>query len=235
MPTSKEEKLAGWVSVTEVTGFFLEPSLVDWKIRVGTKEAKRISNIATKFGTKIHGLCEDWFRNGSYKLKKSDDIEVHNGMKAWDEFVAQYVPKIESMEIEAKSESLKVVGHADIIAEIRGEKILIDIKSSSRLSSKYWLQVHAYAYLLGIKPNLGILLLDKNLGVCRLEKMVYDESYVEVFLGLLKAYRYFNTANGGESEATNGSESDSSTHRSIPSRQEVAIPEIRVDRVKRDW
>jgi CRISPR/Cas system-associated exonuclease Cas4 (RecB family) len=233
MPTTKSEKLAGWASVTEVTSSWVEPALIDWRVKVGNKESKRISTLAMKLGTRIHELCGVWHEKGKYTLGSKDSIEVANGMKAWDEFVAQYDPHILCMEKEVRHDGLKLVGHIDMIATIRGRDVLIDIKTSSQVRPAYWLQVHAYAMMEGHKFDVGILLLDKNLGTCKLDTMVYNDSYTEAFMGLLKAYRYFNFANGEESEGANGS--DSPTDRTLTDRQEVAVPEVRVHRSSGDW
>lgn len=226
MPTNLSEKAAGWISVTEVTSSWVEPGLIDWRVKVGNREAKRVSTLAMKLGTRIHELCGEHHEKGKYKLTSKDSIEVANGMKAWEEFVAQYDPQILCMEKEVRHEALKVVGHIDFIATIRGRDVLIDIKTSAQIRPAYWLQVHAYAMMEGHKFDVGILLLDKNLGICKLETMVYNDSYTEVFVGLLKAYRYFNPVNGGEDkEVPNGN--NSPTSQPVKHRPTVELPEDR--------
>ena len=39
--------------VTSILNYFQSPDLVKWKLRVGAKEAKRISTIAMKRGTNV--------------------------------------------------------------------------------------------------------------------------------------------------------------------------------------
>ena len=51
-------------SVTSVVGLHSAQSIAEWRRSVGEEEATRISTRASKRGTAIHNLCEDYLRTG---------------------------------------------------------------------------------------------------------------------------------------------------------------------------
>ena len=50
-------------SITTVLGHFNKAGIVEWRKRVGEKEANRISTQASRRGTKVHQMCEDYINN----------------------------------------------------------------------------------------------------------------------------------------------------------------------------
>lgn len=182
------------IRVTEVLDYFAEPELVNWKVKVGAKEAKRVSSVALKLGSKVHKYIEDVLGGKDAKFSRAkDSFELNNCLRAFEKFRANYDLQTEDMEKEVKSEYLGVVGHYDWFGWVGGRPTLIDWKSSARINKKYWVQVHMYAYLRGVALghlDVGICRLDKNIGEYEFEVMKYDEGFVEVFKSMLMAYRY---------------------------------------------
>lgn len=188
MPSSKEQRASGWVSVSEILGYFIEPTLCDWKVRTGAKESRRIGTVATKIGTRVHELIENDFKNGVIKLAAKDVDEVRNCIEAYRRWKEDYSFVIEQMEQSVQSDAQKVIGHYDIF----GQKTLLDIKTSSKINDKMWLQVNKYAQMRGGCDNVAILRLDKNLGIYEFEKRPISQHCVDVFDAMLLTYRYFN-------------------------------------------
>lgn len=214
MPTTPEEKLAGWVSISEVLGYFQEPTLVDWKVRTGAKEAKRISTVATKIGTRVHELIEQEFLGKQVKFTSKDPEDVKNCIEGYNKWKEDFGFVIEDMEQQVVDNDALVVGHYDIF----GEKTLVDIKTSSRVNLKMWLQVNKYAQMRGGCDYVAILRLDKNLGIYQFEKRAVDQKCVELFDSLLKLYRYFNDPMGqGAPHVTSQSSTAQPTSRSTES------------------
>ena len=50
-------------SVTTVLSNYKKEALFKWRKRVGEKEANKISTQASRRGTKVHKLCEDYLNN----------------------------------------------------------------------------------------------------------------------------------------------------------------------------
>lgn len=187
MPTSKEERIEGWVSVTEILDAFIPKGLLSWYLRTGAKEAKRLSTVAMKIGSRVDELIQTDITTGSYKISAKDPIEVTNCMDAWKQFKQDYSPNITGVQIEVKSEEEKLVGHIDIIFNNR----VVDVKCASSIKPNYWLQVSKYADMSKMPlKGVAILRLDKNLGTYQyVEKDGWQD--VVIFDALLKAYRYY--------------------------------------------
>lgn len=202
LPTNKEDKALGWVSISEVIGYFTEPALVEWKTRVGAKEAKRIGTIATKIGTRIHELIEEEWKGKFIKFTPKDGNEVKSCIEAYRKWQEDFGFKIEEMEVEVRDEATKLLGHYDIY----GQRTLIDIKTSSRINDKMWLQVNQYAKMRGGCDYVAILRLDKSLAIYEFEKRRVDQRCLEVFEAMLITYRYFNNDPMGQGEHDGHSE-----------------------------
>ena len=188
MPTTKEQKADGWLSVTEVLDHFIPKGLLDWYLKTGKAEAKRLSTVALKIGSRVDELiCQD-ITSGSYKLSSKDSIEVQNCMEAWRQFKSDYQPVITACQKEVMSEAEKLVGHIDIILGAT----VVDIKCASSIKDNYWLQVAKYADLLTVDVDgVAILRLDKNLGTYQFVKKEKWLHFLEVYNGLLIAFRYY--------------------------------------------
>lgn len=194
MPTTPEQKADNWLSVTEVLDTFIPKGLLDWYMKTGARESKRLSTVAMKIGSRVDELIQEDINKGSYKLSSKDPIEVKNCMDAWMKFKNDYNPKIQGSQIEVKSDAYKIVGHIDLVMDNR----IVDVKCASSIKPNYWLQVAAYETMYdGEVEGLAILRLDKNLGTY--QYMTHEQAKVnwtecvEVFDGLLKAHRFYNS------------------------------------------
>lgn len=197
MPTTKLEKLDGWVSVTEVLDAFIPKGLLDWYLKTGKKEAKRLSTVAMKIGTRVDELIQEDVLTGSYKLSSKDSIEVKNCMEAWRQFKNDYQPTIQHSQLEVKIDGDKIVGHIDLIFN----NLVVDVKCSSSIKPNHWLQTGKYQDMFSGSDIVGksdidgvaILRLDKNLGTYQYVNKSIEEAfdYARIFDGLMSAYRYY--------------------------------------------
>jgi hypothetical protein len=175
-------------------------------VRTGAKEAKRVSTVATKIGTRVHELIEQDFLGKPIKFTSKDPDDVKNCIEGYNKWKEDFGFRIEEMEKEVLDSEAKVMGHYDIF----GESTLVDIKTSSRINPKMWLQVNKYAQMRGGCNNVAILRLDKNLGIYEFEKRAVDGRCIEVFDAMLKTYRYFNDPMG--QGAKHGTSQNHTTH-----------------------
>jgi hypothetical protein len=152
----KEGKLYGRPS--HILDYFAPPELVDWKARTGLTEAKRISRIALKHGSRIDELIRE-----SKAPKKSDSIEVVNCFRAWSKWLSDYSPKFIVFPPTGYCEKRMVAGTPDIYWE--DQQDLIDVKSSKSVHENYFFQLGFYASV-STSPikRLAVLRLDKELG-----------------------------------------------------------------------
>lgn len=186
---------APYVRITQITDFFAPPWLVDWKLRMGKAEASRISKEALKHGTAIHGHAEGILMDGDTEFSESDGAEVRASVEAfrkWREGREIGRFKVEQTLWDHENQ---VAGTYDLYLEDEGT--LIDIKSSSKVSVSYFIQLGGYARMMTPRP--------KRLAVLRLDKTAGEYEYVDnesmgmtvdgciyLFEAMMNLYKVFN-------------------------------------------
>lgn len=139
-------------SVTTVLGEFSDDSwLKEWKARVGEAEAEKVSKTATRRGTIVHGLCEDFVLNRKIDTRREMpfNLMMFNQIKR---VLAEHVNDIRGSELFLYSDKLKVAGACDLIASYDNEPATIDFKTSKKRKTKedirnYFLQTAMYSYM----------------------------------------------------------------------------------------
>lgn len=210
MPTSPEQKAAGWRSVTEILDYFTEPELVAWKVKVGLTDANKISRLAAKTGTRVHELIQIDWKTGGYKLKTADNSEVRSCMEAWERFKRDYKPEIISMEDELRHDYYKVIGHSDIKCVLNGTRRL-DIKTSGEIRQKHWLQLGGYELCDPLFLS-GVIRLDRNIGTYEYVASE-DAGYcmmdlTDIYKKLIGVYDFFNQRSYGAESVTHDNSSN---------------------------
>ena len=116
-------------SITTVLGATTDKSgLYAWRKRVGEEEAQRVSNMATRRGTSMHKLCEQYLLN-----EKIDDDNIDGNMMF--KSITPLLNKIDNvrcLEAAVYSHKLKVAGTVDCIAEYDGKLTIIDFKTANK-------------------------------------------------------------------------------------------------------
>lgn len=127
-------------SITSVLG--ADPkkkqSLLEWRKRVGEKEANKISRKASRRGTAIHQICENYLNNDNDYVGESmpDSIAMFNSLKP---ILDEKLGAIHAQEVALCSRHLGVAGRVDCIAEWDGVLSVIDFKTSSKPKKKEWI------------------------------------------------------------------------------------------------
>ena len=150
-------------SVTTVTGILNKEAILEWRKRVGEEEANRVSARASKRGTQIHSLCEDYLKSGKANPNPFD-TEMFNSLVPYLELI----DNIHALESPLYSNKLRVAGTVDCIAEYNGVLSVIDFKTSGRIKEKkdipgYFIQTAAYSYMFweqtGIVPEQLVIIM----------------------------------------------------------------------------
>jgi ATP-dependent exoDNAse (exonuclease V) beta subunit len=138
-------------SITTVLSSFNKKALFEWRKRVGEEEANRIAAKASRRGTKLHTVCEN------YLLGELTGMKMQTMMPDTKELFMQLQPAIDAnvgkvygLEQALYSHKLRLAGRCDCIAEWDGKLSIIDYKSASREKSEdgilnYFMQCSAYA------------------------------------------------------------------------------------------
>ena len=184
-----EDELIKMVSITSVTSHFNKEIFVNWRKRVGNETADKITKAATKRGTDMHTLTENYLYNKNlpkvppiseflFKIAKGELNKINN---------------IYALEGPLYSKQLGVAGTVDCIAEYDGELSIIDFKTSKKPKPREWIEhyfVQAMAYgcmlyeMHDISVKKLVIIMACENGECK----VYEETNKSKYIKLLGEY-----------------------------------------------
>ena len=184
-----EDRLLKLVSITSITSHFNKEIFVNWRKRVGNEEAERITKAATRRGTDMHTLTENYLKNEDlptvppisdflFKIAKGKLNKIDN---------------IHTLEGALYSKELGIAGTVDCIAEYDGELAIIDFKTSKKPKPREWIEhyfVQCMAYgcmlyeLTGISVKKLVIIMACENGEC----VTYEERDKAKYIKLLNKY-----------------------------------------------
>ena len=184
-----EEELLKLVSITSITSHFNKEIFVNWRKKVGNEEAERITKAATRRGTDMHTLTENYLKNEElpevppisdflFKIAKGKLNKIDN---------------IHALEGSLYSKELGIAGTVDCIAEYDGELAIIDFKTSKKPKPRNWVEhyfVQCMAYgcmlyeLTGISVKKLVIIMSCENGEC----VIYEEYDKAKYIKLLSKY-----------------------------------------------
>jgi hypothetical protein len=178
-----------FISITTVTSNYSKEKFKEWRLKIGEDEANRITSLATKRGTGMHTLVENFLENKP--LPKA--APLHKLLFDIAKPELKKIDNILGVEIGLFSEYFGIAGTCDTIAEYDGILSIIDYKSSERPKPREWIesyfvQAMAYAIMLyeltGIKAEQLVIIMACENG----EVEVYIETDFKKYIKLLREY-----------------------------------------------
>ena len=185
----EEDELLKLVSITSVTSHFNKEIFVNWRKKVGNEKADKITKAATKRGTDMHTLTENYLYNKNlpevppiseflFKIAKGELNKINN---------------IYALEGPLYSKHLGVAGTVDCIAEYDGELAIIDFKTSKKPKPREWIehyfvQAMAYGCMLYEMRNIAVKKLVIIMACENGECVVYEETDKAKYIKLLNEY-----------------------------------------------
>ena len=144
-------------SITTILSLQEKPGIDKWKLQVGEKEAKRISQESARIGTAVHQMAEFYLSNYIIKLKDEDKkiVDTFNRLR----FLLGNINNIVGLEVPLFSDLLRVAGTCDCIAEYNGKLSIIDFKTSRKPKKEDWIDdyyMQTFAYKLMFEEMTGI-------------------------------------------------------------------------------
>lgn len=132
-------------SVTTVTGYAKKAFFAEWR-KNNPEEAKRV----TVRGTRFHSLVEKYLNNEELDRSKINFADLFLFSQAEEEI--NKIDNIHLLESTLWSDTLKLAGRVDCIAEYAGKLSVIDFKSASKEKpasdiKEYFMQATAYAIM----------------------------------------------------------------------------------------
>ena len=125
-------------SVTTVLGFFKAAGLKAWRERVGSEEANRITARATRRGTSVHKLAEDYLSNKVNFTEGHMPTNVQS-FSSLRPILDESIGEIYGLEVPLYSDELRVAGRTDCIGTYKGEPAIIDFKTSNKPKKHEWI------------------------------------------------------------------------------------------------
>jgi genome maintenance exonuclease 1 len=183
------EELKKLVSITSVISNYKKEFFDNWRKRVGTEEANKITKKATSRGTDMHTLVEYHLNNE--KLPSVQPISEHLFYIAKP--ALNRINNIHALEGSLYSEFLGIAGTVDCIAEFDGELSIIDFKTSAKPKPREWIEGYfvqccAYACMLhemtGLSVKKFVIIMACEDG----ELVVYEEHDKQKYIRLLVKY-----------------------------------------------
>ena len=186
-PTGK-----AYPSVTSVTGLLGKQAILEWRKRVGDEEANKISARASKRGTQIHTLCEDYLL-GKDPIADMFDAPMFKSLTPH----LDLIDNIHALESKLYSDHLEVAGTVDCIAEYNGKMSVIDFKTSGRIKYKedipgYFIQCSAYAVAFEERTGIPVSNIVIIMGVDNEKPLIFKEkrdNWIGQFIDLRQQFR----------------------------------------------
>ena len=186
----------GITKVKSVTTIISDASdktaLLEWKKRVGEKEAQRITTQATRRGSSVHSIAERYVLNEEDYIKSENPFSLESFTHIKN-VLDNSVNNILGVELPLFSKVLKTAGRTDLVAEYEGVPSIIDFKTSKKIKKEEWienyfLQSTVYAMMFEaiykIKiPQIAILITVDNEGIQKFIKPreEYVNKVIEIF------------------------------------------------------
>jgi genome maintenance exonuclease 1 len=179
-------------SVTTVIGAQKKKSIMEWRKRVGDEVANQISGTATRRGTAVHSMCEDFLNNKEVPFQASDAYEMFHSIKP----SLRRINNIHYQEAALWSKELGMAGRVDCIGEFDNELSVIDFKTSKKQKSQaeiedYFWQTAAYALmyeeLIGDPINNLVIVMAVENSV----PLIFKQQTSDHIPGLVRAIQYY--------------------------------------------
>lgn len=126
-------------SVTTVTSSYNKEGLQEWRARVGEEEAQKIAVKAARRGTAVHLMCEKYLLGEDDQIINPipENVEMFKPLKT---MLDDDVRNIRALESRMYSNTLRVAGTVDLVADYKGKLSVIDFKTSSKMKRKEWIK-----------------------------------------------------------------------------------------------
>ena len=173
-----------------------------WRKRVGAEVANKISTQASRRGTAVHKICENYIDNKEdwQKGVQPANMFLFNTMK---KVLDEKVNNVWFQECYLYSDEYQTAGQVDCIGEWEGELAVIDFKTSRRVKKEehilgYFMQVafygKAFTEMTGTPVKKGVVFIgvDDN----EPQTFVFDiDDYLEHFKAVREKYSELHEKN----------------------------------------
>ncbi len=164
-------------SVTEVLDYSIPPQLANWFKNNSKAKCEEIGQTTAKIGTEVDALIQLDIKDGGYLAPEGNEA-VTNCLAGWEALKIkhpEFVPGVKNMQVEIKA--FGVVGHPDFICLEKDGWGVTDLKCTSGIRDKNWIQVATYARILMVSMGWAM---PTFLRVIRLKRDATDFEWIEI-------------------------------------------------------
>tara|TARA_B100000085_G_scaffold94220_1_gene85390 strand:- start:191 stop:859 length:669 start_codon:yes stop_codon:yes gene_type:complete len=178
-------------SVTTVTSHRKKDSIIKWRKRVGEAEANKISGRASARGNKFHSMVESYLKNETVSFDDKSPLASFLFKTAKE--TLHRIDNIHLLESPLYSDSLRIAGRVDCIAEYDGELAVIDFKTSTKEKKESWIEnyfVQETAYAAMYYERSGVKV-DKIVTIIATEEggmQIFEKYDLDYYYVLLEEY-----------------------------------------------
>ena len=147
-------------SITTVLSRMSREGIKAWRERVGADTANKISTQASRRGTAVHKLAEDYLNNDPNWMKGAmpNNIETFNTIKP---ILEQNINLVYGLEVNLWSDYLGVAGQCDCVCQWQGKNTIVDFKTARKAKKEeyiqnYFMQGCAYAIMFEERTKIPV-------------------------------------------------------------------------------
>ena len=145
-------------SVTTILSQLSNDGIQKWRQQVGEAEANKISSMASRRGTKLHTMMEDYVANvedfALAKLPTTTSLFLDI-----QPYVDQNVEEVYGIEYPLYSNRLRAAGTSDLICKYNGKYTILDYKTAGKQKKEQWIEnyfIQSTAYGLMCKERYDL-------------------------------------------------------------------------------
>ncbi|RPG31835.1 MAG: exonuclease [Muricauda sp. TMED12] len=183
-------------SVTTVLGALKKQSILEWRQRVGEKEANKISRRASSRGTAVHNMIEKYIDNDP-EYTEGYLPNIISDFQNLKPILDQRLDVVYAQEAALYSDHLRLAGRVDCVGYFDGKRSIIDFKTSLKPKRKEWIenyfmQAAAYAIMWEERTRVPVTQLVVLISVDNESPQVFIEhrdNWTEKLLDAIEAYK----------------------------------------------
>ena len=186
-------------SVTTVLSHFKKKGINEWRKRIGEEAANKITRQASRRGTNVHFLCEDYLNNKpAFKDKHVlSNISLFNDIKS---FLDDNISKVYAQECPLYSDYLGLAGRTDCVAVWKNKLSIIDFKTSSKPKKREWIedyfmQCSGYAVMFEERTKIPVANIVVLIAVENEGPQIFEDKRDNHVNNLIKQIKVYKDAN----------------------------------------
>jgi hypothetical protein len=183
-------------SITTVLSRMSRDGIKAWRERVGAEVANKISTQASRRGTAVHKLAEEYLSNNSNWTKGAmpTNIETFNTIKP---ILERNINLVYGLEVNLWSDYLGVAGQCDCVCQWQGKNTIVDFKTARKAKKEehiqnYFMQGCAYAIMFEERTGIAVPYIAIVIAVDGDDPQVFHvkrDDYVEGLREQIKLYK----------------------------------------------